>query len=81
MSLDVRLPGVDTLTSGRPLFFESMEHLSEAYPGIPLDAHVGARAFLPLIASGRPVGSCILGFDAPAASALRSVRSSPRWPA
>ncbi|WP_453087001.1 SpoIIE family protein phosphatase [Streptomyces roseus] len=65
VGLDVRLPGVETLTSGRPMFFESMEHLARAYPGIPLDAHVGARAFLPLIASGRPVGSCILGFDAP----------------
>ncbi|MEU9143285.1 SpoIIE family protein phosphatase [Streptomyces sp. NPDC048349] len=65
VGLDVRLPGVETLTSGLPLFFESMEHLAAAYPGIPLDAHVGARAFLPLIASGRPVGSCILGFDTP----------------
>ncbi|EFL13566.1 predicted protein [Streptomyces sp. C] len=63
VSLHERLPGVETLTSGRPLFFESMEHLAAAYPGIPLDAEVGARAFLPLIASGRPVGSCILGFD------------------
>ncbi|MFJ5552398.1 SpoIIE family protein phosphatase [Streptomyces sp. NPDC093225] len=65
VGLDTRLPGVETLTTGRPLFFESMEHLAAAYPGIPLDAHIGARAFLPLIASGRPVGSCILGFDAP----------------
>ncbi|NXY97499.1 SpoIIE family protein phosphatase [Streptomyces sp. BR123] len=65
VGLDARLPGVETLTTGRPMFFESMEHLAAAYPGIPLDAHVGARAFLPLIASGRPVGSCILGFDAP----------------
>ncbi|MET9467932.1 SpoIIE family protein phosphatase [Streptomyces sp. NPDC006544] len=65
VALDVRLPGVETLTSGRPLFFESMEHLAAAYPGIPLDTHHGARAFLPLIASGRPVGSCILGFDTP----------------
>ncbi|MET9881856.1 SpoIIE family protein phosphatase [Streptomyces sp. NPDC006430] len=65
VGLDVRLPGVETLTSGRPMFFESMGHLAAAYPGIPMDAHVGARAFLPLIASGRPVGSCILGFDAP----------------
>ncbi|MFF5703124.1 SpoIIE family protein phosphatase [Streptomyces sp. NPDC012794] len=63
VSLHERLPGVETLTSGRPLFFESMERLAEAYPGIPLDAEIGARAFLPLIASGRPVGSCILGFD------------------
>ncbi|MFF8846550.1 SpoIIE family protein phosphatase [Streptomyces sp. NPDC015127] len=65
VGLDAKLPGVETLTSGRPLFFESMQHLADAYPGIPLDAHVGARAFLPLIASGRPVGSCILGFDQP----------------
>nr|WBO82131.1 SpoIIE family protein phosphatase [Streptomyces sp. SBE_14.2] len=63
VGLDERLPGVETLTSGRPLFFDSMEQLGEAYPGIPLDAEEGARAFLPLIASGRPVGSCILGFD------------------
>ncbi|MFI8519892.1 SpoIIE family protein phosphatase [Streptomyces sp. NPDC085481] len=65
VGLDARLPGVETLTTGRPLFFESMEQLGTAYPGLPLDAHTGARAFLPLIASGRPVGSCILGFDGP----------------
>lgn len=65
VGLDAKLPGVETLTSGRPLFFESMQHLAHAYPGVPLDAYVGARAFLPLIASGRPVGSCILGFDQP----------------
>lgn len=65
VGLDARIPGVETLTTGRPLFFESMEKLADAYPGIPMDADVGARAFLPLIASGRPVGSCILGFDQP----------------
>ncbi|MFC8226145.1 SpoIIE family protein phosphatase [Streptomyces sp. NPDC057287] len=65
VGLDTHIPGVETLTTGRPLFFESMEQLGEAYPGIPMDASVGARAFLPLIASGRPVGSCILGFDQP----------------
>ncbi|MEU2117595.1 SpoIIE family protein phosphatase [Streptomyces sp. NPDC016459] len=65
VALDARLPGVETLTTGRPLFFESMEQLGRRYPGLPLDAQSGARAFLPLIASGRPVGSCILGFDRP----------------
>ncbi|MFF3419211.1 SpoIIE family protein phosphatase [Streptomyces sp. NPDC002698] len=65
VGLDAKLPGVESLTSGRPLFFESMQQLAAAYPGISLDATVGARAFLPLIASGRPVGSCILGFDRP----------------
>ncbi|GGY59096.1 diguanylate cyclase [Streptomyces omiyaensis] len=63
--LDARVPGVDALTSGRALFFESMEILGRTYPELPLDAQTGARAFLPLIASGRPVGSCILGFDRP----------------
>lgn len=80
VGLDTRIPGVDTLTTGRPLFFESMELLGEAYPGIPMDTSVGARAFLPLIASGRPVGSCILGFDQPRGSARRSAPCSPRWP-
>lgn len=65
VSLDAPIPGVESLTSGRPIFFESMQSLAAAYPGIPLDTDVGARAFLPLIASGRPVGSCILGFDQP----------------
>ncbi|MEU9479842.1 SpoIIE family protein phosphatase [Streptomyces sp. NPDC048191] len=63
IGLDARVPGVECLTTGRPLFFESMQQLAASYPGIPLDAHEGARAFLPLIASGRPVGSCILGFE------------------
>ncbi|MFE7172990.1 SpoIIE family protein phosphatase [Streptomyces sp. NPDC057616] len=63
VALDAHLPGVETLTTGRPIFFDSMEQLEAAYPGIALDADEGARAFLPLIASGRPVGSCILGFD------------------
>lgn len=64
IGLDAHVPGVETLTTGRPLFFESMGQLAAAYPGLALDAPVGSRAFLPLIASGRPVGSCILGFDA-----------------
>ncbi|MEU6196341.1 SpoIIE family protein phosphatase [Streptomyces sp. NPDC047061] len=63
VGLDARIPGVEALTTGRPLFFESMRQLARTYPGLALDADVGARAFLPLIASGRPVGTCILGFD------------------
>ncbi len=59
-----RLPGVETLSTGAPIFFESVNDLSSAYPGIPLD-EMSAWAFLPLIASGHPVGSCILGFEQP----------------
>jgi PAS domain-containing protein len=62
--LDAPLPGVEALTRGLPIFFESREDLTSAYPGIPLDG-MCAWAFLPLIASDRPVGSCIIGFEHP----------------
>ncbi|MFJ4184462.1 SpoIIE family protein phosphatase [Kitasatospora sp. NPDC089509] len=60
--LDARVPGAEALSTGTPIFFESVRDLAAAYPGLALD-EMGAWAFLPLIASGRPVGSCILGFD------------------
>lgn len=60
--MGTRLPGVEALSTGTPIFFESVHQLSAAYPGIPID-EMGSWAFLPLIASGHPVGSCILGFD------------------
>ncbi|MDH6577908.1 SpoIIE family protein phosphatase [Kitasatospora sp. MAP5-34] len=63
-SLRARLPGTQTLRAGVPIFFESEQELLTAYPGILLD-EMRAWAFLPLIASGRPVGTCILGFDEP----------------
>ncbi|MFE1251526.1 SpoIIE family protein phosphatase [Streptomyces sp. NPDC058735] len=63
-TLDTQLPGVHALTTRLPLFFESPQELSVAYPGIALD-RMSAWSFLPLIASGHPVGSCILGWDAP----------------
>ncbi|MEU6478684.1 SpoIIE family protein phosphatase [Streptomyces sp. NPDC047017] len=65
VGLDAHVPGVETLTTGHPLFFDSMDQMAATYPGLALDADVGSRAFLPLIASGRLVGSCILGFDRP----------------
>ncbi|MFC9682346.1 SpoIIE family protein phosphatase [Streptomyces sp. NPDC056948] len=64
VALDTQLPGVHALTTRLPLFFESPEDLSVAYPGIALD-RMHAWSFLPLIASGHSVGSCILGWDTP----------------
>ncbi|MCG6498280.1 SpoIIE family protein phosphatase [Kitasatospora sp. A2-31] len=61
-----RVPGAETLSTGAPIFFENVHALAAAYPGIALD-EMGAWAFLPLIASGHPVGSCIIGFDEPRA--------------
>ncbi|WP_078891711.1 SpoIIE family protein phosphatase [Streptomyces sp. NRRL S-350] len=62
--IGARLPGAEALSTGTPIFFESVRDLAAAYPGLALD-EMGAWAFLPLIASGRPIGSCILGFDRP----------------
>ncbi|WP_030410919.1 GAF domain-containing SpoIIE family protein phosphatase [Streptomyces sp. NRRL S-1448] len=62
MPLHAPLPGTETLTSGVPLFIESQQSLSQGYPGIPVGG-VNSWAYLPLIASGRPAGTCILGFD------------------
>ncbi|MDN3270232.1 SpoIIE family protein phosphatase [Streptomyces sp. MA15] len=62
--LDADLPGVHTLTTRLPLFFESPEELVGAYPHLALDP-MTSWAFLPLIASGHPSGSCILGWSTP----------------
>ncbi|MGW7052889.1 SpoIIE family protein phosphatase [Streptomyces sp. NPDC054887] len=60
--LHARLPGTEALTSGTPLFIESQQDLSQGYPGI-YTGDVRSWAYLPLIASSRPVGTCVLGFD------------------
>ncbi|MGP3980839.1 SpoIIE family protein phosphatase [Streptomyces sp. KR80] len=59
-------PGAQALASGQPAFFESSEELNQAYPDRRgLDDGMAAWAFLPLIASGRPIGSCVLAYDVP----------------
>ncbi|WSB51622.1 SpoIIE family protein phosphatase [Streptomyces cellulosae] len=62
--LDADLPGVHALTARLPLFFESPEELVGAYPRLALDP-MTSWAFLPLIASGHSIGSCILGWNTP----------------
>ncbi|MEV6316726.1 SpoIIE family protein phosphatase [Streptomyces sp. NPDC051776] len=62
--LQAHLPGTEALTSGVPLFLESQKDLAQIYPGVPA-GEVGSWAYLPLIASSRPVGTCVLGFDEP----------------
>lgn len=66
LPLTERTPGAHALKSGVPAFFESREELEQVYPD-PKYAKDGwsAWAFLPLIASGRPVGSCVLGYTQP----------------
>ncbi|MGP3923326.1 SpoIIE family protein phosphatase [Streptomyces sp. 8N616] len=60
--LHAHLPGTEALTTGTPLFIESQQDLARGYPGTPA-GEASSWAYLPLIASGRPVGTCVLGFD------------------
>ncbi|MGI5507749.1 SpoIIE family protein phosphatase [Streptomyces sp. CA-106131] len=58
-------PAVRVLATGVPAFFATFEELSHAYPPAPRQKGQHAWAFLPLIASGHPVGSCVFAFDRP----------------
>ena len=64
--LTARTPGAHALTSSVPAFFENRQQLEHLYPvrrSTPDD--MAAWAYLPLIASGRPVGTCVLGYAEP----------------
>ncbi|MFC5799474.1 SpoIIE family protein phosphatase [Streptomyces formicae] len=63
--LDFPAPPVQVLATGVPIFYATFEELSRAYPPAPRQDGLHAWAFLPLIASGRPVGSCVFAFDRP----------------
>ncbi|MFI8327031.1 GAF domain-containing SpoIIE family protein phosphatase [Streptomyces sp. NPDC085529] len=59
-------PGVRALTEGAAGFFASREELERAYPArARREDGMAAWAFLPLIASGKPVGTCVLAFAQP----------------
>jgi PAS domain-containing protein len=59
-------PGVHVLNSGVPAFFESREELERLYPlRHATPDGFAAWAYLPLIASGRPVGTCVFAYAEP----------------
>ncbi|MFE7836099.1 SpoIIE family protein phosphatase [Streptomyces sp. NPDC057474] len=58
-------PAVRALTTGVPAFFDTFADLKRAYPPAVLQDARAAWAFLPLITSGRPVGSLVLAYDQP----------------
>ncbi|MEU6086487.1 SpoIIE family protein phosphatase [Streptomyces sp. NPDC047085] len=58
-------PTTRALRDGVPSFFSSPEEAEPLYPGISRMSGKAAWAFLPLIASGRPVGCCALSHDRP----------------
>ncbi|MFJ1807259.1 MULTISPECIES: SpoIIE family protein phosphatase [unclassified Streptomyces] len=59
-------PGAHAVSHGVPGFFESPQHLERLYPARRSSPDgFAAWAFLPLIASGRPVGACVLAYAEP----------------
>ncbi|MFF4585490.1 SpoIIE family protein phosphatase [Streptomyces sp. NPDC001388] len=56
-------PAVRALTTGVPGFFATFAELKRAYPPAELQDGMASWAFLPLITSGRPVGSLVLAYD------------------
>ncbi|MBA2947565.1 SpoIIE family protein phosphatase [Streptomyces himalayensis] len=59
-------PGARSVALGHPMFFESMAELDQAFPArAGVHDGMGAWAFLPLIASGRTIGTCILAYAGP----------------
>ncbi|MFI8243809.1 SpoIIE family protein phosphatase [Streptomyces sp. NPDC085866] len=64
LPLSERTPGTQALNSGVPAFFDSREQMARLYPNRPPDGF-GSWAYLPLIASGRPVGTCVLAYTDP----------------
>ncbi|MGC0353613.1 GAF domain-containing protein [Streptomyces sp. SAI-124] len=63
LPLSETTPGTHALTTGVPAFFDSREQLERLYPMRHATPDgFAAWAYLPLIASGRPVGTCVLAY-------------------
>ncbi|WP_406178289.1 SpoIIE family protein phosphatase [Streptomyces sp. NBC_00996] len=66
MPLSAQTPGTHALNSGVPAFFDSRQQLERIYPSRKTTPDgMAAWAYLPLIASGRPVGTCVLAYAQP----------------
>ncbi|MFF8941990.1 SpoIIE family protein phosphatase [Streptomyces sp. NPDC014864] len=66
MPLTAPTPGAHVLSTGVPAFFDSLQQLERLYPAQPATPDgFEAWAYLPLIASGRPVGTCVLAYAEP----------------
>ncbi|MEV0479605.1 SpoIIE family protein phosphatase [Streptomyces sp. NPDC050508] len=66
MALTGSTPGTAALNNGVPAFFDSRQELERLYPSRHATPDgFAAWAYLPLIASGRPVGTCVLAYAEP----------------
>ncbi|MFF0537412.1 SpoIIE family protein phosphatase [Streptomyces coelicoflavus] len=65
LPLSSAVPGADVMATGVPGFWPTFEELHEAYPAMTHEDGMAAWAVLPLIASGRPIGSLLLSYQRP----------------
>ncbi|MFC9469339.1 SpoIIE family protein phosphatase [Streptomyces coelicoflavus] len=65
LPLSSAVPGADVIATGVPGFWPTFEELHDAYPAMTHEDGMAAWAVLPLIASGRPIGSLLLSYRRP----------------
>ncbi|WP_433430176.1 SpoIIE family protein phosphatase [Nonomuraea sp. CA-141351] len=58
-------PANHSFDACQPAFFSTWDELRQAYPEAVRSDNMSAWAFLPLVTSGHPIGTCILAFDRP----------------
>ncbi|MEV1172823.1 GAF domain-containing SpoIIE family protein phosphatase [Nonomuraea sp. NPDC049784] len=58
-------PANHSFDACQPAFFSTWDALRQAYPDAVRSDNMSAWAFLPLVTSGQPIGTCILAFDRP----------------
>lgn len=63
--LTASTPLRQVMTSGTPSFISTSEEMERLYPGLSESFGKSAWAFLPMIASGRSVGCCLLSYEQP----------------
>ncbi|MET9244163.1 SpoIIE family protein phosphatase [Nonomuraea sp. NPDC003709] len=58
-------PANHSFDAGQPTFFSTWDELRKAYPGAVRSDDMSAWAFLPLVISGHPIGTCVLAYNRP----------------
>ncbi|SEG91643.1 PAS fold-containing protein [Nonomuraea solani] len=59
------IPTSKSFDPTQPGFFADWDELRATYPGAIRSDDMCAWAFLPLVTSGRPIGTCVLAYDRP----------------
>ncbi|MET7328840.1 SpoIIE family protein phosphatase [Nonomuraea sp. NPDC005650] len=58
-------PADHSFDAGKPAFYSTWDELRQACPGAVRSDDMSAWAFLPLVISGHPIGTCVLAYKRP----------------